>query len=166
MTRRHTTPPPEPILMSTSRFARLAGVALVPLLAPALLVGALAAEPSTHWRDGAAAPEEHVVRMVLVEGAYRFEPADITANAGDRVTFVNESGGPHNVAFEREKIDDAVEPALAAGMPTPLSPLAGPLMTAPGARYTISLDGVPPGAYPYFCMPHYALKMVGTLTVR
>lgn len=153
--------------MSISRIARRSGAVLVPLLAPALLVGALAAEPSAHWRDASTrGPAEHVVRMVLVDGAYRFEPADITARSGDRVTFVNESGGPHNVAFEREKIDDAVEPALAAGMPTPLSPLAGPLMTEPGARYTISLDGVPPGAYPYFCMPHYALKMVGTLTVE
>ncbi len=153
--------------MTTSPIARFAGAVLVPLLAPVLLVGALAAEPAARLRGTAtAAPTEHIVRMVLVDGAYRFEPADVTARPGDRVTFVNESGGPHNVAFEREKIDDAAEPALAAGMPTPLSPLAGPLMTEPGARYTISLDGVPAGAYPYFCMPHYALKMVGTLTVR
>ena len=166
MTCPHTTLPSR-APMTTSPIARFAAAVLVPLLAPVLLVGALAAEPAAHWGETSpVAPAEHVVRMVLVDGAYRFDPADVTAHPGDRVIFVNESGGPHNVAFEREKIDDAAEPALAAGMPTPISPLAGPLMTEPGARYTISLDGVPPGAYPYFCMPHYAMKMVGTLTVR
>ena len=154
--------------MPIARFARLAGAVLAPLLAPALLVGAIAAEPASHSRETASdmEPKEHIVRMVLENDAYRFEPAAITASPGDRVTFVNESGGPHNVAFERERIDDAAEPALAAGMPTPMSPLAGPLMATPGARYTISLDGVPAGEYPFICMPHYALKMVGTLTVR
>lgn len=154
--------------MRIARLARLAGAALAPLLAPALLVGAVAAQPSARWHSepSLAAPEEHVVRMVLDDGAYRFVPAEIAARPGDRVTFVNESGGPHNVAFDRERIDDAAESALAAGMPKPMSPLAGPLMTEPGARYTISLDGVPAGTYPFFCMPHYALKMTGTLTVR
>jgi plastocyanin len=154
--------------MSDITRARRAAAILVPLLAPALLAGAVAAEPATSWRHGSSvrAPTEHIVRMVVTDGAYRFEPAEISASPGDRVTFVNESGGPHNVAFDAAKIDDALEAKLAAGMPSPMSPLAGPLLTGPGARYTITLDGVAPGAYPYYCMPHYAMKMTGTLTVR
>lgn len=154
--------------MPNASRSRRAAALLLPLFAPALLVGAVAAEPASPWRQPAevAAPAEHVVRMILADGAYRFEPAEISARPGDRITFVNESGGPHNVAFDAARIDDALEAALAAGMPSPMSPLAGPLLTAPDARYTITLDGVAPGAYPYYCMPHYAMKMTGTLTVR
>ena len=145
---------------------RRAALVLLPLLAPALLAGAVAAEPASPWRASLGAPAEHVVRMTLVDGAYRYEPAHIAARPGDRVTFVNEAGGPHNVAFDAAGIDDALEAPLAAGLPSPMSPLAGPLLTEPGARYTITLDGVAPGAYPFFCMPHYAMGMTGTLTVR
>ena len=156
---------------SRARLARLAGAAISPLLAPTLLVVALAAAPTAPAApvgaaSAASASVEHVVRMVLEGGAYRFEPAALTARPGDRITFVNESGGPHNVAFDAAAIDDALEAPLAAGMPTPMAPLAGPLMTEAGARYTIALDGVAPGSYAFFCMPHVTMKMSGTLTVR
>jgi plastocyanin len=97
--------------MSDITRARRAAALLVPLLAPALLVGAVAAEPATarHHAASVHVPAEHVVRMVVTDGAYRFEPAEISASPGDRITFVNESGGPHNVAFDASRIDDALE---------------------------------------------------------
>ena len=160
--------------MPAPRLARLAGALLAPLLAPSLLLAAIASAPRPEGPDaasaaaggGGGAPTEHVVRMVLDGGDYRFDPASLTVRPGDRVTFVNESGGPHNVAFDAAAIDDAREAALAAGMPNPMAPLAGPLMTDAGARYTIALDGVAPGRYAFICMPHVAMKMTGSLTVR
>ena len=127
------------------------GLALAPLS-----VGAVRA---TH------APETHVVEMVLRDGAYRFSPEKVQARTGDRVTFVLRGGGPHNVAFDAEKIPDAVEAKLSAGLPNRMSALAGPLVSAEGASYTVSLAGVPAGTYPFFCMPHMGVGMTGTLQV-
>ena len=47
-----------------------------------------------------------------------------------------------------------------------MSPLASPLLSAEGASYTISLEGVPAGTYPFFCMPHMAAGMKGTIVVQ
>lgn len=109
----------------------------------------------------------HEVKMAQVsETAYRFQPADVTVKLGDRIRFVNVSGGPHNVAFDAERIPDGVEGALADNMPNAMAALAGPLLTDPGATYTISFRSVKPGRYPYFCMPHVAMGMTGTITVQ
>ncbi|HEV2147514.1 MAG TPA: plastocyanin [Longimicrobiaceae bacterium] len=112
------------------------------------------------------APAVHEVRMVQEGSAYRFVPAKLTVKQGDRVKFVMVSGGPHNVAFDAEKIPDPAERALAAGMPETMSPLAGPLLTKPGESYTVSFANVAPGTYPFYCMPHMAMGMRGTVTVQ
>ena len=39
------------------------------------------------------------VKMIGDAKGMRFEPANITAKAGDGIKFVVENGGPHNVAF-------------------------------------------------------------------
>lgn len=119
---------------------------------------------------GFPAPEHgakvHEVRMVQEGSAFRFQPASLTVRPGDRVKFVMASGGPHNVAFDPEKIPDAAQRALAAGMPDQVSPLAGAILTKEGESYTVSFEGVAPGTYPFFCMPHVAMGMRGTVTVR
>jgi plastocyanin len=112
------------------------------------------------------APVVHQVRMVQEGNAFRFSPARITVKRGDQVKFVMASGGPHNVAFDPEKVPDAAERALSAGMPGQISPLAGPLLTAAGASYTVSFANVAPGTYPFYCMPHMAMGMQGVVVVR
>src|SRR5687767_12639055 len=74
-----SVPSTDTAAMPNASRARVAAALLLPMLAPALLAGAVAAEPASPWRQPAtvAAPAEHVVRMVLADGAYRFEPADI-----------------------------------------------------------------------------------------
>ena len=111
-------------------------------------------------------PAVHEVRMVTVAGATRFEPAALTIRAGDRVRFVNVSGGPHNVSFDPARVPADVRPVLAAAMPNQLQPLWGPLMTGANEGYTISFAGVKPGRYEFFCMPHMAMGMKGTVTVQ
>ncbi len=53
----------------------------------------------------------------------------------------------------------------AAGMPDQMAPLASNLLKD-GESYTISLAAVPPGTYPYFCMPHSGAGMKGSITVE
>jgi plastocyanin len=114
----------------------------------------------------ARAPVVHEVKMLAEGSGYRFVPADIAVKRGDQVRFVMTSGGPHNVAFDADRIADALEGALAAGMPDRIQPLAGALLMKDGESYTLSTAGVAPGVYPYFCMPHAAMGMKGTITVE
>lgn len=111
-------------------------------------------------------PVVHQVRMVQEGSTYRFSPATVTVKRGDQVRFVLTSGGPHNVAFDAEKIPDAAERALGAGMPGQISPLAGAILTRAGDSYTVSFDGVAPGSYPFYCMPHMSMGMRGTVVVQ
>lgn len=127
----------------------------------------LALAPMIALRASAdAPPATHEVRMVMVGTAARFEPAQLTIRAGDRVRFVNASGGPHNVSFDPDKVPDDAERALAAGMPGQIQPLWGPLVTEANGAYTVTFAGVKPGRYEFFCMPHMAMGMKGVLTVQ
>lgn len=108
----------------------------------------------------------HEVRMLQEGESQRFEPANLTIQRGDRVRFVTVSGAPHNIAFDPDSVSAAARAALAAGMPDRMGPLAGPLLMEEGDSYTITFANVPPGRYPFFCMPHLAMGMKGTITVE
>lgn len=115
-------------------------------------------------RPQPAPPRVHQVRMVMNGAISRFEPATLTIHPGDQVRFVNVSGGPHNVAFDAATVPADAKAALTAGMPNQIDELWGPLMSAPGATYTLSFAGVKPGRYPYFCVPHMYDKNGNTTT--
>ena len=116
----------------------------------------------------------HRVRMVLdtVALTYRFVPADLVIRRGDVVEFVNESGGPHNVAFERDEFTPEAAAALDRAMPDhagameKMGLLVGPLITREGLMYDVSFAAVAPGTYHFHCTPHEALGMTGTITVQ
>jgi len=108
----------------------------------------------------------HVVRMVMVGDAPRFQPATVTVRPGDQVRFVVASGAPHNVSFDAAKLPADVRRALAAGMPEQIQPLSGKLLLEEGESYTLSVNGVRPGRYEFFCLPHVGMAMKGTLVVR
>jgi plastocyanin len=112
----------------------------------------------------AAAQRTHTVRMLGDERGYRFEPAQLTIAAGDRVRFVMISGGPHNVQFD--SVSAAAKPRLVANMKDTMSELMGPLLLNVNDTYEISFAGVPAGRYPYVCTPHMAMSMRGVITVR
>jgi plastocyanin len=122
----------------------------------------------------AAAPAEmgtvHEVSMKLTsDGRYVFEPAAITIKVGDTVRWLNESGPPHNVAFDENAIPGGAEAFLTqqfAGDAQKMGPMAGRLMTQIGDTYEITFAGAPTGTYNYFCTPHLALGMKATLTVE
>jgi plastocyanin len=107
-----------------------------------------------------------VINMVLNAKGMRFDPSDIVVNSGDLLRFVNLSGGPHNVAFDAATVPVAAKMALSAAMPSQMMALMGPLISAPKGTYTMALSNVPAGKYSYYCTPHRAMGMIGSITVK
>ncbi|MFL5639601.1 MAG: plastocyanin/azurin family copper-binding protein [Gemmatimonadaceae bacterium] len=107
-----------------------------------------------------------VVRMLGDASGYRFRPASISARAGDVVRFVNVSGGPHNVSFSEDGIPAGAAATLQRNMQKTMGTLSGVLLSEPNETYTVSLAGLRPGTYRYYCLPHLAMKMAGRITVR
>jgi plastocyanin len=117
----------------------------------------------------AAAPvtgKWHEVKMIGDGTNYKFEPADVTIKAGDGVRWTMVSGGPHNVAFDPAEINAAAKPQLISNMSNQMSELSGPMLQGAGETYEISFANVPAGKYNYFCTPHLAMNMRGTVTVQ
>jgi plastocyanin len=120
--------------------------------------GAVAKAPATG--------KVHEVKMTGDGTKYQFEPADITIKQGDAIKFVMVSGGPHNVAFDPAEIMAAAKPQLMANMDNQMSELSGPMLQNAGEVYEISFANVPPGKYNYFCTPHLAMNMRGSITIQ
>jgi plastocyanin len=130
---------------------------------PVLAIGVAAfAKPAAH----AVVPVTHRVRMLQQGAKYLFNPANFTINPGDVVEFVNVSGGPHNVAFDKDKIPAGAREILNREMKQRQSDLMGPFLTKANEVYAIAFTGAPKGTYNYFCLPHRALGMVGVITVQ
>jgi plastocyanin len=106
------------------------------------------------------------VRMLGDAQGYRFEPADVVIHPGDAVRWTLISGAPQSVAFGAETIPPGEAARLQDEMPSASAPLAGPLLTAPNAQYTVSFVGATPGVYRYYSAPHRAAGMTGRITVR
>ncbi len=125
------------------------------------------AAPSPAPAPSAAAPGKTIdVKMVGDTKGYRFDPATITVTVGDGVRFTNVSGGPHDVTFWSDSIPAGAQQVLQANMPATTAPLTGPLLISPNDTYVVSFAGAKPGAYHFYCTPHLALGMRGTLTVQ
>ena len=90
----------------------------------------------------------------------------LSAHVGDVVRFVSVSGAPHNVSFWEDSIPAGAAATLQRNMQRTMGTLSGVLLTEPNETYTVSLAGLRPGTYRYYCLPHLALKMVGRITVR
>ncbi len=136
---------------------------LASALAPVALLVTVAA---TRAAPPVATPATHEVRMINENGAYKYSPAKLMVKRGDSVKFVMVSGAPHNVAFETEGMPQAAQTSLDAAMTDQMQPFAGPLLMKEGQSYTISFANVPDGTYSFFCMPHVAMDMKGTITVQ
>jgi plastocyanin len=116
---------------------------------------------------GSETGQVHEVRMLLTaDGRYAFEPATLAIAPGDRVRWVNVSGGPHNVAFYPDKIPAAAKDLLNAAMADRMGDLVGRLLVQPNEAYEIVFAGAPPGTYDYYCTPHEMLGMKAQLTVQ
>jgi plastocyanin len=104
--------------------------------------------------------------MIGDDRGYRFDPPALTVKRGDGVRWTVVSGPPHDVTFWSDSIPSGATASLQADMSQTTAPLTGPLLTNPAQTYAVSFAGVPAGVYHYYCTPHLALGMKGTIVVQ
>lgn len=108
-----------------------------------------------------SAPMVYEIRMTS-----RFLPAVTTASPGDTLRFLNQSGGPHNIQFFADSISVEARRLLEAAMPgEKIGPLSSPLLVLDNATYEIAVPALPPGRYPFVCLPHFGSRMLGSLVI-
>lgn len=114
---------------------------------------------------GSRSPPEYDVGM----RAKAFIPREIEVSVGETLVWYNNNDRPHTVTAYEHRIPDGAGYFASGGFETESaartgyqSDLAGTV--DPGETYERSFDV--PGAYEYFCIPHEAGGMVGTVTVR
>src|SRR2546421_5706521 len=124
--------------------------------------------------NAAAAPAAPTTEAVVAEVKMRgngttkaaFEPATLTIAPGTTVRFINVSGGPHDIAFYADSIPKGAADVLKKGMPNQMMDLASPFLQQPNEKYDVSFAGAPAGTYKGYCLPHVALGMKVTITVK
>lgn len=104
--------------------------------------------------------------MIGDASGYRFDPASLTIKAGDGVRWTVVSTPPHNVTFWPDSIPSGANASLQANMQQTTAPLTGPLLINPSQTYLVSFSGARPGVYHYYCTPHLAVGMKGSITVQ
>jgi plastocyanin len=134
------------------------------LSVPVVALGAAAFTPAPKPVAARAAKTVHV-EMLQQGSRYLFRPNGIRIQPGDIVEFENISGGPHNVQFYPNRIPAGAREFLNRAMPQRQGDLASPFFTQPHQKYTIAFTGAPAGTYDFFCLPHQALGMKGTIIV-
>ena len=100
----------------------------------------------------------HKLKLVVKTGAmpYVFEPANITAERGDTLRFVDEANVPHDVHFESHPAGAKLGAATVS-----------PYLTTTGQTYDVVIDArFTDGKYKFVCDPHEMLGMRGTLTIE
>ncbi|HLZ10163.1 MAG TPA: plastocyanin/azurin family copper-binding protein [Chloroflexota bacterium] len=118
---------------------------------------AIACGGSTAAPAGGAAPAGPTA--VKMTDANKFDPAAITISKGATVTWTNGSTMVHSVT------DDPAKAAVKADAQLPDGATAWDSgLLQPNATYSHTFDVA--GTYKYFCVPHEALGMLGTITVQ
>lgn len=130
-----------------------------PNLVTTALVAAILALPAGASGQSTAQAVSHMIVVKLVEkgGAlpYAFEPANVVAQHGDTLRFIEAAAVMHNVRFTKH----ARGAKLGAAE-------SGPYLTTKGQTYDLVIDKrFTDGTYEYVCDPHAAIGMKGTLVV-
>jgi plastocyanin len=115
----------------------------------------------------AAAQRVHEIRLETNPGrdVYRFVPATVKARPGDVLLFRTVSGTPHSIVFEAAGLSSPAREALNGAMTRRAGDLSSPLLSPDGAEYRVVVPALNPGKYDFFCLPHRAYDMRGTLQV-
>ena len=99
------------------------------------------------------------------QDAYRFVPANVSARPGDVLLFRTVSGTPHSIVFEAAGLSAPAHEALNGAMSRRAGDLSSPLLSPNGAEYRVVVPAIPQGRYQFFCLPHRAYDMRGTLQI-
>jgi plastocyanin len=101
------------------------------------------------------------VRLVDIElrreAGGEFHPAQAEARTGDVVRFTAADNAGHAITFVGTSLDPGVLAFLEQS-----GQLRSPPLIASGSAWVITLDGAPPGEYPFLCTTH---NVNGRLTV-
>ena len=132
---------------------------LVALSAALLMLAALAG--TSH------AQRVHEIRLEAnpERDVYRFVPGNVSARPGDVLLFRTVSGTPHSIVFEAAGLSAPAHEALNGAMSRRAGDLSSPLLSPNGAEYRVVVPAISPGRYQFFCLPHRAYDMRGTLQV-
>ena len=96
----------------------------------------------------------------------RFEPATITIEAGETVTWMNESEEAHTVTAYGDEIPEGAS-YFASGDSSNEEEARDSLsesLIKSGESFEVTLDE--PGTYEYYCIPHESNGMKGTIVVE
>ena len=115
----------------------------------------------------AHAQRVHEIRLEASakEDVYRFSPANVSARPGDVLLFRTVSGTPHSIVFEAAGLAAPAHEALNGAMSRRAGDLSSPLLSPDGAEYRVVVPALAPGRYQFFCLPHRAYDMRGTLEI-
>jgi plastocyanin len=115
----------------------------------------------------AEAQKIHEVRLEAnpEKEIFRFSPARVSARPGDVLLFRAVTGTPHSIVFESAGLSGAAHEALNGALSRRSADLSSPLLTPDGAEYRMVVPALPPGTYPFFCLPHRAYDMRGELKI-
>ena len=125
-----------------------------------------AAQPATTTPAAPTGPVVEVKMTVNGTSQAAFEPKTLTVAPGTTVRFVNVVGGPHNISFYADSIPAGAAGVLNASMANRIDNLEGALLVNANDHYDVSFAGAPEGVYKGFCLPHQALGMKITITVK
>merc|ERR1712176_1184140 len=95
------------------------------------------------------------VKLGSDTGALVFDPATVTINKGDSVTWTNNAGFPHNIMFDEDEAPAGVNAEALSHED---------YLNAPGETATSKFDVA--GTYSYYCEPHQGAGMQGKVVVK
>jgi plastocyanin len=116
--------------------------------------------------SAAQAIHEVSLEVNVEKEVYQFTPARVSVRPGDIVKFRTVSGAPHSIVFEAKGLTEEAHEALNGAMGRRPSDLSSPLLTQNGTEYRVVVPALPPGSYEFYCLPHRAYDMRGTLVVH
>jgi plastocyanin len=100
-------------------------------------------------------------------GDLRFDPAEVTIEYEETVTWENESGAPHTASAYEESLPEGAAYFASGGYESEQAvrhstSARGFLERGETYQYTFEV----PGTYRYFCLPHEENGMIGTVVVE
>jgi plastocyanin len=110
--------------------------------------------------------KERPAGQVGMTSSHAFDPVRITIDAGETVTWINDSSESHTVTALEDGIPEGAEYFASGGFSSEEEARdeVGDGLMQEGETYEVSFDV--PGTYSYMCIPHESHGMAGTITVR
>jgi plastocyanin len=103
---------------------------------------------------------------VVMTSSNDYSPSQITVQAGDTLVFKNDSNAGHSVTAYDDGVPDGAAYFSSGGFKNEQAARdgVGATLIQPDDSFELTLDK--PGTYRYFCIPHEAQNMKGTITVE